>query len=394
MGLNRRGSEGEPPGGSPFPSDGDALRQAILAQPDDDIARLVYADWLEENGQPERAAFIRAQVWAAQAEPYSPDARKHTDTADKLRNGREGPWTKHLSQWVEWKYFWRGFIERAQVNVASFPRHAAALFAAEPIRSLKMTRYRPTVGELVSLLPFFEVPQLERITRLDLTGLNLAPVELEPIAECPFLSALTDLCLRNLPVLPEWITELLRGPALPNLAGLDLADISNLHLRLATELPKCKHRRFLRLDLSHIAFTSDEMIAVLDSRCLRELEELRLGWMPSSGRVGPLSLLDLSWGLIPWNRLRLLDLAGQGLGDSGVSEIVKALERHKDLAPLRWLGLAHNGLGAEGVRALVRSDPARLQLYYLDVRGHFLTLAQLAALQQRFPEAVIKSRDE
>ena len=35
--------------------------RAINADPDDDTARLVYADWLEENGEDERAEFIRVQ---------------------------------------------------------------------------------------------------------------------------------------------------------------------------------------------------------------------------------------------------------------------------------------------------------------------------------------------
>lgn len=40
----------------------EALLADILAHPDDDLRRLVYADWLEENRDPEQAAFIRAQV--------------------------------------------------------------------------------------------------------------------------------------------------------------------------------------------------------------------------------------------------------------------------------------------------------------------------------------------
>jgi uncharacterized protein (TIGR02996 family) len=42
-------------------SDGDALLAAILADPKEDTPRLVYADWLEENGQEDRGKFIRAQ---------------------------------------------------------------------------------------------------------------------------------------------------------------------------------------------------------------------------------------------------------------------------------------------------------------------------------------------
>jgi uncharacterized protein (TIGR02996 family) len=42
-------------------SDAPALLAAIRAAPADDAPRLVYADWLDEHGQPERAEFIRVQ---------------------------------------------------------------------------------------------------------------------------------------------------------------------------------------------------------------------------------------------------------------------------------------------------------------------------------------------
>ena len=48
-------------------TDRDAFIQAICASPGDDLPRLVYADWLEENGQAERAEFIRLQIRMATA---------------------------------------------------------------------------------------------------------------------------------------------------------------------------------------------------------------------------------------------------------------------------------------------------------------------------------------
>lgn len=41
-----------------------AFISAIIKNPDDNTARLVFADWLEENGEPERAEFIRLQIKA------------------------------------------------------------------------------------------------------------------------------------------------------------------------------------------------------------------------------------------------------------------------------------------------------------------------------------------
>ena len=367
-------------------SDGDALRRAILAQPDDDTLRLIFADWLDENGRPERAAFIRAQVWAVQAEPFSPDARRHARTADRVPRPQTDEWAKSVSQRVRAWRFARGFVEHVAVDVATFPRDAAALFAAEPIRSVQMTRF--AYGNEVPLQPFFETPQLERVTRLDLSDLLLAPVELDPLTASPHLANLTDLSLCRVRVLPDWMATLLAGPQLPALAGLDLADLSHLGPRLADVLPRSNHRQLKRLDVSRIAFDSGEIQRVLASRCLREVEELRLGWMTGTGRAGALTHLDLGW-VIEWDRLRVLDLNGQGVGDDGVIEIVKQMARQREPLPLRWLGLANNRVGADGVRALVRSDGAKLNLYHLDVTGNGLTLSQRAALQARFPDAVI-----
>jgi uncharacterized protein (TIGR02996 family) len=41
---------------------GDGLLQDIIENPADDVPRLIYADWLEENGAEERARFIRQAI--------------------------------------------------------------------------------------------------------------------------------------------------------------------------------------------------------------------------------------------------------------------------------------------------------------------------------------------
>jgi uncharacterized protein (TIGR02996 family) len=52
-------------------TDGDALLAAILAHPGEDTPRLMYADWLDENGEPARAEFIRVQVAIARPGCYA-----------------------------------------------------------------------------------------------------------------------------------------------------------------------------------------------------------------------------------------------------------------------------------------------------------------------------------
>lgn len=57
-------------------TDLEALLAAVVANPADDVARLVYADCLEENGNAPRARFIRLQI---EAELYHPNSRAHAD---------------------------------------------------------------------------------------------------------------------------------------------------------------------------------------------------------------------------------------------------------------------------------------------------------------------------
>ena len=68
---------------------GDDLLRSILLTPEDDLPRLVYADWLEEQGETERAEFIRVQCELAQPfkadwVPTANDLLKYS--ADQIRN--------------------------------------------------------------------------------------------------------------------------------------------------------------------------------------------------------------------------------------------------------------------------------------------------------------------
>ena len=58
-----------------------AFLSAIVAEPDDDTPRLVAADWLDEHGDPDRAAFIRTQVAMAVQHAIDPMSFE----ADRLR---------------------------------------------------------------------------------------------------------------------------------------------------------------------------------------------------------------------------------------------------------------------------------------------------------------------
>lgn len=73
-------------------SDLQALLAAVVADPSDDVARLVYADCLEESGNAARAAFIRLQI---EAERHHPDSH----TRAQLEGEAHALFEQH---WVGW----------------------------------------------------------------------------------------------------------------------------------------------------------------------------------------------------------------------------------------------------------------------------------------------------
>lgn len=65
--------------------DADALLRAIVANPDDDTARLVYADWLQENGRAEEGEFVRTQCRLAALTPDDSEYPALAERDEELR---------------------------------------------------------------------------------------------------------------------------------------------------------------------------------------------------------------------------------------------------------------------------------------------------------------------
>jgi uncharacterized protein (TIGR02996 family) len=88
---------------------GAALRAAILASPEDDAPRLVYADWLDENGEPERAEFVRVQCeltamsWVPHHNPTiaGPGGKQPTDP-ERYGYLRQRERELEKEHWLDW----------------------------------------------------------------------------------------------------------------------------------------------------------------------------------------------------------------------------------------------------------------------------------------------------
>jgi uncharacterized protein (TIGR02996 family) len=128
---------------------GDAFLRAIFEAPDDDAPRLVYADWLEENGDPFRAEFIRVQCELARTRGgASLQAREQA-----LLEAYQGEWLGPLRRWaVRWT-FHRGFLVEVAVPLSVYIFHRAALALLAPrarvVVDLSRAQIPPYVLELV-----------------------------------------------------------------------------------------------------------------------------------------------------------------------------------------------------------------------------------------------------
>jgi uncharacterized protein (TIGR02996 family) len=70
-----------------------ALLQALAEDPHDDLARSVYADWLEERGDP-RAEFLRLQIALKSLPLGSPGNQPAQDRLRDLRRGCPDEWLR------------------------------------------------------------------------------------------------------------------------------------------------------------------------------------------------------------------------------------------------------------------------------------------------------------
>jgi uncharacterized protein (TIGR02996 family) len=146
-----------------------AFLQAICDDPADDTPRLVYADWLEERGNPERAEFIRLQIDVAHG-------RRRAAAREKELLFQYGDaWTAELPELegIRWGDFERGFVESVWAMTSQvFVDHAADIFTATPVRRLVVKRL---AGRSPGLTHFYKCRFLKRLTHLDLSGQGRVP---------------------------------------------------------------------------------------------------------------------------------------------------------------------------------------------------------------------------
>lgn len=165
-----------------------AFIQAIIEDPEDDLPRLVYADWLEEQGDP-RGEFIRLQVQSAALPEYDPARESLDQRAQQLLDAYIYGWTKPIGAQVQDLKFRRGFVESLTMRAKAFLERGEEIFQSTPIRWLRLVYFKNRVKGLL------ESDHLQHIRSWNASRISIAPHELEALLKSKKLTGLRELDL-------------------------------------------------------------------------------------------------------------------------------------------------------------------------------------------------------
>jgi uncharacterized protein (TIGR02996 family) len=203
---------------------GEALLQSILAEPEDDALRLIYADWLEEDAPSDRAEFIRVQMELARAGEADPGRKA-------LRAREKELWATHRDEWLSVlpptlrardTRFQKGFLEELAGPPKVWIADADAVFSRHPIHRVRLKGAvgREEAGALAV------VPQLSRVRTLLLAGCRLVDPDknLATLFATPFLSGLRRLDLTGGKLTSRDVFALAGTVAFAHVRELDLTE--------------------------------------------------------------------------------------------------------------------------------------------------------------------------
>jgi uncharacterized protein (TIGR02996 family) len=404
-----------------------ALLRAIRELPGEDTPRLIYADFLEEEGYSPHAEFIRAQVERAQLPEHDPRRAPLEDREHELLGEHECGWLGvepgDVDELHEWE-FDRGFVNEVAASPVFMNGPGGELCAAHPVRrwrvmsgqnnfpedlkeagqrgwcsrieSLDLSGWYSGLGELSG---FLKRSHFGRLRELDLLGLT----PLEPLAEiledAPFRSRLKvlrcgggmfdeggrlevaefaralgrDCRLEELSVPFTYLTA---GDLRDLLAADCCSELTSLCVRDNEIAPdgwdafrraRCRLRE---LNISHTPLGAISLDRLLASASLSELRRLHL-----NGCGSAMSNLRALAASRFWTQVEELRMQHGTIPEMSLDPLFKAEGSHA----LRVFDVGGNFLRDEGVAKLCDA-PWAGSLAYLDLSQNYLTDEALRAL--------------
>ncbi len=255
--------------GAAAPDERTRLLQAVLAAPESVEPRLVYADWLQEQGDP-RGELISVQCLLGGGLEY-PSQRHALRAREQELLAEHGElWSAPAKKLSHQHWFRRGFIDEVHAGAGTFLPGAAALFAVEPV--LRLVLEEMSRRDCASLAG---APWLGRVRRLKLRG-EIGDAGMAALGKSLQLGALASLNLGSCELGPKGAGALaeasMRACRSLSLSGNPIRDAGLRALVRSPLLEGCR-----RLYLARCGLSSKSVVELAGSERVRSLTGLCLG---------------------------------------------------------------------------------------------------------------------
>lgn len=368
-----------------------AFLSAIRSSPDDDTARLVYADYLDEQGtaaDAARAEFVRLQIRLASLDETDPARPALEDRENELLREHERKWLGTVPAslargLLTWR-FERGFLGAVDCDKKTVAAHGATFFKRHPIGRVELSG-----GDEESIPALARRAWWEHVRELDTGDYTATSIDTyEPLVASPRLTNLRRLAVSAHGLidrstrLPEVLTRC------PSVARLEELHVRDYRQDMAALLPVLEATAVRALRMSGGSFTVRGLRALLTSafaaRPIRlELENGNLGaalWPALNGKKVQPVLARASFNGTGRNpdldlprllashaaaNLHALDASETKLAGAKVREIIKS----GFLARATELGLTRCHVNAKVMASLAQTDAPHLRKLTLGETG-------------------------
>src|SRR5262245_40955820 len=260
-----------------------AFLRDICDNRDTDAPRLVFADWLEEQGQPERAQFIRYQCERARLAPWERRWRELVVLERPLLNAARKAQARYrvtgLS--VDTADYRRGFphqVSPTKGGLSAFHTGAAKLFATTPAELLVATLSKE---EAVALA---DAPWLAHLSGLRVgrgQGLTLGTQAVRRIGASPHAGRLRAWQFDERTVIDKGVEALFASPLFDRLETLEFG-LLNLGGAIVRSWVEAAERSKLReVVLSCVGLRPADVRALAGSGVLRTVASLDVSFNDS-----------------------------------------------------------------------------------------------------------------
>jgi len=247
-----------------------AFQQTILAEPEADSPRLVFADWLEEQGEPQ-AELVRIQCALAHLRDDDSRKKELQDREAELLEQHHDLWLGPLFPLALSGRFRRGFLEVSISGIEKFLDFADEILAIPWVLEVHLRDSAATPALMRSLVAS---EHLSRIRSLDLSRSRLGNTGMELLCRTRVRCRPVSLLFSSNNISSRGLQSLLQGFDLSRLEELRLSTngIGEQGVLDLSRCPQCTGLRTLDLSYNRLGSVGGEYLA--ESRYLSRLQAL------------------------------------------------------------------------------------------------------------------------